>query len=268
MPTDDVTPYVQIMIDALTETRKELAETKRELAEMVQRSEAILQKNKMLREENSELIANYRVAAIGPGDRPSDGETRHVIWLDDAKCNCDCYCVRGNRRPLTEPVLYFGSPKTTNGVGIAVSKRFRDSISEVKRFSDRLMKIMVITENGLHFFTAYAPQTGCSEHVKDEFWTLLNEKTAEIPPEEMIVVAGDLNGHVGTSNNGNKCHGGFGYGARNEDGERILEYACSHDPVIMNTTFRKRPSHFNSFYSGNTRSQIDYLLVICRDAKR
>ncbi|VDL71730.1 unnamed protein product [Nippostrongylus brasiliensis] len=37
-------------------------------------------------------------------------------------------------------VLYFGSPKTTNGVGIAVSEYFRDSISEVKRLSYRLMK--------------------------------------------------------------------------------------------------------------------------------
>ncbi|VDL78050.1 unnamed protein product [Nippostrongylus brasiliensis] len=283
-----------------------------------------------------ELIADYRVPATGPGVRPADGETRHVIWLDDAKCNCECYGVRGNRRPLTEPgkttsrakqaspkvyivktrvatlnvgtltgrsselaaalehrridlcalqetrwsgsksryigrdfkVLYFGSLKITNGVGIAVSERFRDSISEVKRFSDRLMKIMVITENGrLHFFTAYAPQTGCSEQVKEEFWTLLHEKTAEIPPEEMIVVAGDLYGHVGKSKDGYKCHGGFGYGARNEDGERILEYACSHDLVITNTTFRKRPSHLISFYSGNGRSQIDYVLVRRRDAK-
>ncbi|VDL71368.1 unnamed protein product [Nippostrongylus brasiliensis] len=117
------------------------------------------------------------------------------------------------------------------------------------------MKIMVITKNErLHFFTAYAPQTGCSEKVKEDFWTLLHEKEAEVPQEEMIVVAGDLNGHVGANKDGYKCHGGFGYGARNEDGERILEYACSHDLVITNTTFRKRPSHLISFYSGNSRS--------------
>ncbi|VDL71282.1 unnamed protein product [Nippostrongylus brasiliensis] len=141
-------------------------------------------------------------------------------------------------------VLYFGSPKTTNGVGIAVSERFRDPISEVKRFSDRLMKIMV----------------------KEEFWTLLHEKTAEVPQEEVIVVA-DLNGHVGARKDGYKCHGGFGYGARNEDGEFILKHACWHNHVITNMTFRKRPSHLISFYSGNARSQIDYVLVRRRDAK-
>ncbi|WKY07079.1 hypothetical protein Q1695_006907 [Nippostrongylus brasiliensis] len=38
--------------------------------------------------------------------------------------------------------------------------------------------------------------------------------------------------------------------------------SCHHD-----TTFRKRPSHLISFYSGNARSQIDYVLVRRRDAK-
>ncbi|VDP08946.1 unnamed protein product [Heligmosomoides polygyrus] len=37
---------------------------------------------------------------------------------------------------------------------------------------------------------------GCSEQTKDEFWSLLDEKTAEVPSEDMVVVVGDLNGHV------------------------------------------------------------------------
>ncbi|VDL76049.1 unnamed protein product [Nippostrongylus brasiliensis] len=86
-------------------------------------------------------------------------------------------------------VLYFGSPKITNGVGVAVSERFCDSIVEVKRFNDRLMKVVVVTEERrLHFATAFAPQTGCSDEVK-EFWALHHKKTAEIPSEEMVVVA-------------------------------------------------------------------------------
>ncbi|VDO76689.1 unnamed protein product [Heligmosomoides polygyrus] len=33
------------------------------------------------------------------------------------------------------------------------------------------------------------------------------------------------------------CHGGFGYGSRNADGEHILEYAESHNLTIVNTYF-------------------------------
>ncbi|KAL6728322.1 hypothetical protein Aduo_010103 [Ancylostoma duodenale] len=130
-------------------------------------------------------------------------------------------------------VVYNGSPKTRNG-----------------RFDGRLMKVVIITANQrLHFFSAYAPQTGCSDQ------------------EDTIVVAGDLNGHVGVTKDGYRCHGGFGYGTRNEDGERILEYADSHNLVIMNTKFRKRSSHLVSFYSGNMKTQIDFVLVRHRDRK-
>nr|CDJ93339.1 Endonuclease exonuclease phosphatase domain containing protein [Haemonchus contortus] len=159
-----------------------------------------------------------------------------------------------------------GGPKTTNGAGIIVSERFRDSIVGVERFDDRLMKIIVVIEcQKYHFFSAYAPQAGCSEQTKDKFWNLLDEKTAEVPLQEALVVAGDLNGHVGATKDGYSCHGGFGYGSRNTDGERILEYADSHNLVIVNTKFRKRDSHLITFYSGENRTQIDFVLVRHRD---
>ncbi|VDP59630.1 unnamed protein product, partial [Heligmosomoides polygyrus] len=125
-----------------------------------------------------------------------------------------------------------GSPRTTTGVGVIVSERFRDAIMSVERFNDRLMKVVVAAEQRMyHFFCAYAPQAGCYEGAKDEFWTLLDEKTAKVPSEDAVVIAGDLNGHVGTAKDGRSCHGGFGYGARNTDGERILEYADSHNLI-------------------------------------
>jgi len=44
-----------------------------------------------------------------------------------------------------------------------------------------------------------------------------------IPQNEMVVLAGDMNGHVGSSNVGyDEMHGGFGYGDRNADRSRIL----------------------------------------------
>ena len=47
-----------------------------------------------------------------------------------------------------------------------------------------------------------------------------------IPQNEMVVFAGDMNGHIGSSNVGyDGTHGGFGYGSRNADGSRILEFA-------------------------------------------
>ncbi|EYC33056.1 hypothetical protein Y032_0002g578 [Ancylostoma ceylanicum] len=121
------------------------------------------------------------------------------------------------------------------------------------------------TQRRIHFFSAYAPQTGCTDQAKDEFWALIDEKTAAVPPEDTVIIAGDLNGHVGATKDGYRCQGGCGYGVRNSDGERILDYAESHNLVIANTRLRKRPSHLVSFYSGSNMTQIDYVLVRCRD---
>ena len=73
---------------------------------------------------------------------------------------------------------------------------------------------------------AYAPQTSRSDEEKDSFWDQMISVTGSIPASELIVVGGDLNGHVGTNVDG--VHGGHGFGERNADGERILQMVICH----------------------------------------
>ncbi|VDO49835.1 unnamed protein product [Haemonchus placei] len=47
------------------------------------------------------------------------------------------------------------------------------------------------------------------EQTKDKSWNLLDKKTAEIPLKEAIVVASDLNDHVGATKDGFSSHAGF-----------------------------------------------------------
>ncbi|VDP06179.1 unnamed protein product [Heligmosomoides polygyrus] len=113
------------------------------------------------------------------------------------------------------------------------------------------MKIVVAAKEQLnHFFSVYAPQTGCSDQGK-----------------YAIIVDGNLDDHVCATKDGYSCHGGFGNGSHSADGEHILEYAESHNFTIMKTVFRKRDSHFISFCSGSSRTQIDFVLVKDRDRK-
>jgi len=63
------------------------------------------------------------------------------------------------------------------------------------------------------------------EEEKESFWNELFHLVRCIPQNEMVVLAGDMNGHVGSSNVGyDGKHCGFGYGDRNADGSRILEF--------------------------------------------
>ena len=77
--------------------------------------------------------------------------------------------------------------------------------------------------------------------VFESFWDNVFHLVSCIPQNEMVVFAGDMNGHVRSSNAGyDGTHGGFGYGSRNADGTRILEFADGLNLVICNTPFTKQ----------------------------
>ena len=44
------------------------------------------------------------------------------------------------------------------------------------------------------------------------------------------------------------------------EGERILEYALAYDLFLGNTCFKKCDSHLITYRSGNTATQIDFVL--------
>ena len=83
-----------------------------------------------------------------------------------------------------------------------------------------------------------------------------------IPRTEMVVFAGDMNGHVGSSNVGyDGTHGGFGYGSRNTDGSRIFEFADGLNLVICNTLFTKQEAKLVTYVAGPVKSTVDYIMV-------
>jgi len=76
---------------------------------------------------------------------------------------------------------------------------------------------------------------------------------------EMVVLAGDMNRHVGSSNVGyDEMHGGFGYGDGNA---RILKFADGLNLVICNTLFMKQESLLVTYAAGSVKSTVDYIIV-------
>ena len=81
----------------------------------------------------------------------------------------------------------------------------------------------------------------------------LNAVVAKIPLSEVLIPGGDWNGHVGRAADGfEEVHGGYGYGVRNDEGGRLLDFAVAHDLVIGNKLFKKRNSHLITYASGVT----------------
>ena len=123
---------------------------------------------------------------------------------------------------------------------------------------------MVLGDRLLNVFTVYAPHSGRPDEEKEYFWNEVFHLVSciLIPRTEMVVFAGDMNGHIGSSNVGyDGTHGGFGFGSGNMDGSRILQFADGLNLVICNTLFTKQEAKLVTYVAGPVKSTVDYIMV-------
>ncbi|XP_068231960.1 uncharacterized protein [Palaemon carinicauda] len=104
-------------------------------------------------------------------------------------------------------------------------------------------------------------KTGCPEEEKDDFWRHLDQEMINIPNEELLMIGGDLNGHVGINSQClERIHGGWALGDVNQDGERVLDLTVAFDMAVINTFFEKKPKYLTTYKSGWQESLIDFVL--------
>lgn len=149
------------------------------------------------------------------------------------------------------------------GVGIMVAEWLTKDIIEVSRPAENIMAVKILVGRQiLTIYSCYAPQQGRDEKDKDNFWHKLETEKFQ----GKCLVAGDLNGHVGETANGyEKTHGGRGFGTRNKEGERILEFAEATGFIITNTHFDKPLSKRATYQNGDNISQVDYIMTKAQD---
>jgi len=88
-----------------------------------------------------------------------------------------------------------GGEERSDGVRIFVAEKWVDSVVSV----ERVLILKVVLDNGLlNVFTVYAPHSGKPEEEKESFWNEMLHLVSCIPQNEMVVLGGDMNGHVGT----------------------------------------------------------------------
>ena len=81
--------------------------------------------------------------------------------------------------------------------------------------------------------------------------------TGSIPASELIVVGGDLNGHIGTNVDGyDGVHSGYGFEERSADGEWLLEFCDALELIVANTCFKRRNNTLVTYVSGSTVSTL------------
>jgi len=104
-----------------------------------------------------------------------------------------------------------GGEERSDDVRIFVAEKWVYSVVSVERHSKRILNLRMVLDNGLlNVRTVYAPHSGKPE-VEKSSWNEVFNLMSCIPQNEMVVLAGDMNGHVGGSNVGyDGTHGGLG----------------------------------------------------------
>ena len=139
-----------------------------------------------------------------------------------------------------------------------IAERWIDSV-----VNERISYVnMVIGKQIGNIVSAYAPQVGLSAEEKDDFWDSCIIVLSGISKQDRIFIGSDMNGHVGRDADGyGGVYSGMGFGTRNTQGERILEFGDAVGMVVCNTFFKKEDSNLITYQSGDNRSMIDYLMV-------
>ena len=75
-----------------------------------------------------------------------------------------------------------------------------------------------------------------------------------VEPETVLVVAGDMNAHVGKRQNCEETVGKYGWDTRNREGQDLVEMLVKNQLVVVNSFFQKRESHKITHRSGNNRT--------------
>ena len=151
-----------------------------------------------------------------------------------------------------------------NGVAICLSNKWLENyVVTVTRTSDRIVSLKLLTRGKTYnIFSVYPPQQGCESEENDVFWNQLEEVIEGIPSTEELIVAGDMNGHVGRERGVfERWHGGKTVGGRNEEGERILRMAQTCDLALVNTFYTQTDQKLVTYKSGGNATVIDYITV-------
>ena len=110
----------------------------------------------------------------------------------------------------------------------------------------------------------YAPTSSSSDEDIESFYSDVEDALTQTDKKDIIIVTGDWNAKVGQDNTDwTSVMGKYGYGDRNERGERLLEFATLHNLFICNTRFEQKPNRKWTWASpdGVHKNMIDLILI-------
>ena len=151
------------------------------------------------------------------------------------------------------------------GVSLLLSKHAAKSLIEWEPVSDRIITGRFVSRfQNVSVVMCYAPTNNAEEDDKDSFYAELQSVFDKVPRRDMLILMGDMNAKVGSSNTDREGEmGRHGLGDMNENGEMLADFCAVNNLVIGGTLFPHRRHHKATWISPDhqTENQIDHVII-------
>ncbi|CAF4292942.1 unnamed protein product [Rotaria magnacalcarata] len=130
----------------------------------------------------------------------------------------------------------------TRGVGMLLTAKAKKTLIGYNPISSRVITARFnATPFKLTVIHVYAPTSASSDDEIEIFYDSIEHALTQTPKKDIIIVTGDWNAKIGSDNiHWESVMGRYGYGDRNERGDRLLEFAALHNLYICNTRFQQK----------------------------
>ena len=152
------------------------------------------------------------------------------------------------------------------GVGLLMNPRFSALHSSTEKISDRILIVHFNTNPAITIIVAYAPTEDKCDADKELFYDDLQKCTLDVPPHNVLMLAGDLNARVGLdSHSANpRVIGKHTYHDTTDDnGNRLLNYCETCNMRSTQTRFPQPKSRTWTWLhpNGKSKAQLDHILI-------
>ena len=152
------------------------------------------------------------------------------------------------------------------GVGLALSKRIRNTLISYTPVSERIMSSRLHSRQiNISVIVAYAPTEDADDTVKNDFYQQLSDTFDELPGHDIKLVMGDFNARVTSDHT--RWPGVISkhslHASSNNNGTRLLDFCALNQLTVGGTLFQHKDIHKGTWRSpdGRTVTQIDHICI-------
>ncbi|CAF4122059.1 unnamed protein product, partial [Rotaria magnacalcarata] len=158
------------------------------------------------------------------------------------------------------------TPEGQGGVGLLMNPRMSAFFDSSEKISGRIMMVHFKGNPAITIIIVYAPTEDKSDIEKDTFYDDLEKCTQDIPPHNVLILAGDFNARIGIDSHKTnpRVIGKHTYHHSTDDnGNRLVNYceACN----IRSTQSRFPQPQSRSWTwlhpNNNSKAQLDHILI-------